>query len=519
MGWLSFIVFLPIAAALAMLAAPARYRVLFRLVSVATTALTLLGALHVFFWFNPNASGMQYETAAGWVSALGAGFHLGVDGLSVSLLLMAAITAFSAAAVSREIERREKEYYILLMLMVGGVFGMFCALDLLLFFFFHELALIPTFLLVGGWGRGSNRLYAAYKMTIYLMIGSLFVLAAILLLYAKTGFRTLDMPSLCAYLKARPLAEADQRTVFGLFLFGFGVLAGLWPFHTWAPPGYSAAPTGPAMLHAGVLRKFGLYGLIRVALPMAPRGAEAWLPALGILCFGNILYCGLAAARQKDLDDVIGYSSLAHVGFVFLGLAAFSVLGLTGAAVVMVAHGFFAALAFGLNGYLYQRFETLDRDRLGGLLQAMPFAGGVAFMALFAGCGLPGFAGFPGEVMVLFGAWKWARWAAAAAAFGGLVIAAVYMLRVARDVWQGPLPRRLAAQAADIVNPWHRFGYLLPLAALLWFGIFPETLLSRVRPAARSVMEKVAGQREQSAAGRPFVDGTGGWRNREGKTD
>src|SRR5207253_444106 len=217
---------------------------------------------------------------------------------------------------------------------------------------------------------------------------------------------TFDLPALTQFLAQNPLAAKSQNLIFPLLLFGFGVLVSLWPFHTWAPLGYGSAPSATAMLHAGVLKKFGLYGLIRIALPLFPHAAHSWMPVLAWLCLGNLVYCGWVAMRQKDLNWLIGYSSVAHMGFVFLGIASFNLIGVTGAVLVMIAHGFLAALTFGLSGYIYQQTGTLEMDQLGGLLRRLPFIGAALMMAALAGCGLPGFANFAGEVTVLFGAWK-----------------------------------------------------------------------------------------------------------------
>ena len=230
------------------------------------------------------------------------------------------------------------------------------------------------------------------------------------MLYLQFGTFSLlsmmDHATQFAGTEAGAFSATEQNVIFALLMFGLGILVGLWPFHTWAPLGYGAAPTATAMMHAGVIKKFGLFMLIKVALPLLPEGAQTWLPILALLCLGNILYCGLVAMRQKDLNLLIGNSSVAHMGFVFLGIASVTTVGLTGAVMVMVAHGLLAGLAFGLSGYLYSQARTLDMDKLQGLLAGMPFWGTLMIMALMAGCGLPGFANFAGELTVFFGAWK-----------------------------------------------------------------------------------------------------------------
>ena len=505
MGWLSFIILSPLAAALLIAVIPRGYRVLFRLLSLLATLLSLGGALWVFFTFPTGTADVRFEEYAPWIEVLGAGWHLGVDGLSVGLVLMAALVGFAAACVAWDIESREKEFHLLLMLLVCGVLGAFSALDLLLFYVFHELALVPTFLMIGIWGRGPDREYAAFNLTIYLSIGALLSLLGLIGLYAGAGFRTLDMLEMQRYLAVHPAPTAWQGTLFALLLFGFGILVSLWPFHSWAPLGYPAAPAPTAMLHAGVLKKFGLYGLLRVALPMLPEGARDWLPVLGVLCLGNILYVGLVTMRQRDLNRLAAHASVAHVGFAFLGIASLTVLGITGAVVVMVAHGLLAALLFGVNGWLETRLGTLQMERLGGLLTAMPFAGALLVMAMLAGCGLPGFAGFAGEVMVLFGAWEYSRILAVLATWGAMVIASVYMLRAIRVVFHGPLPEALRG-ARDMEHAGHKLPFVLLLIALVGFGVWPRALTDKARPVASDIVTYTRSWAD-AAPGAPGADG------------
>lgn len=509
---LTFIVFCPLVAAGVIALLPRTFNVLFRLVALGATGLSLLGALRVFLALEPGAAGLQFEQHVPWLGALGISYHVGVDGLNAGLLLMGALVAFAAVCVSREITERQQLYYILLLLMTGGGLGAFVAFDLFLFYVFHELALVPTFLLIGLWGRGEQRNFATFQITLYLSLGALIALAGLIALYVHAGADTFNLPELTRQLAARPLPEASQTGIFGLLLFGFGILVSLWPFHTWAPLGYAAAPTAAAMLHAGVLKKFGLYGLIRIALPLLPAGAQNWMNLLAWLCLGNILYCGLVAMRQRDLSLLIGNSSVAHMGFAFLGLASLSVVGVTGAVVVMIAHGLLAALSFAVSGYLRQHLGTVNLDQLGGLLRAMPFMGGVMVMAMFAGCGLPGFANFPGEALTLFGAWSAHRTVVILAAWGALVIAAVYMLRAVRALWHGPLPERWRA-ARDARGAWERLPFALLLGALVVFGCVPRWLTDPIRPVvARLVPAAVeAGPAPVLAGANPtgLADGPG----------
>ncbi len=499
MANLTFIIFCPLVAAGVIALLPRTFNVLFRLLALGATGLSLLGALRVFLALEPGAAGLQFEQQVPWIPALGISYHVGVDGLNAGLLLMGALVAFAAVCVSREITARQQVYYVLLLLMTGGILGAFVAFDLFLFYVFHELALVPTFLLIGLWGRGEERTFASFQITLYLSLGALVALAGLIALYVQAGAGTFNLPELTRHLAAQPLPVRVQTWVFGLLLFGFGVLVALWPFHTWAPAGYAAAPTAAAMLHAGVIKKFGLYGLIRVALPLLPEGAEAWVTLLAWLALGNILYCGLVAMRQRDLHRLIGNSSVAHMGFAFLGIASLSVVGVTGAVVVMVAHGLLAALSFAVSGYLHQHLRTVNLDQLGGLLRAMPFLGGVMVMAMFAGCGLPGFANFPGEALTLFGAWPNHRLVVILAAWGALVVAAVYMLRAVRALWHGPLPERWG-EAQDARGAWVRLPYALLLGALVVFGCAPRLLTDPLRPVVVRLLAPPAGA-DATAAG------------------
>ena len=487
---LTWIICLPFAAALLTLLVPRNYRFVVRVISLGATLATLLLALKMFWDFDAAdvVNGYRFHEIKPWVSTLDISYHVGVDGINVGLVLMAAVVAFAAACVSWEIKTYEKEFYILFLIMTGGIIGAFASLDLFFFFFFHELALVPTFVMIGVWGRGENKNYATFNMTLYLSAGALIALAGLIALYLQVppGSRTFDMLKITDYFKAHKMALAAQHSIFGLLMFGFGILVSLWPFHTWAPPGYSAAPTATAMLHAGVLKKFGLYGLIRIALPLMPDGARDWLHVLAWLCLGNIIHCGWVAMRQRNLNLLIGNSSVAHMGFVFLGIASLSLIGVTGAVLIMIAHGLLAALTFGLSGYLFNQTGTLNMDKLGGLLRRLPFIGTAMIMAMLAGCGLPGFANFPGELLVLFGTWGSLPWFVVAAAWGALIIAAIYALRAVRDIWHGPLPDHLAiVRDASI---WRRVPFALLLAGLLLFGIFPKPLTDKIEPSARAIV-------------------------------
>src|SRR5262245_61927408 len=274
---LTAIILIPLLAALGIVCIPRNFRFVIRVVALAATLVTMVLAVKMFLGFNAapaGAGGYKFVHHIPWVESLGIQYHVGVDGLNVGLILMGAIVAFAAACCSWEIKSHEKEFYILLLVMTGGILGAFASLDLFFFYFFHELALVPTFIMIGVWGRGENKNYATFQITLYLSVGALISLAGLIALYVNSGANTFNLVELTDHLRSNPLSLADQKFIFPLLLFGFGILISLWPFHTWAPLGYGSAPTPAAMLHAGVLKKFGLYGLIRIALPLKP-GAVA----------------------------------------------------------------------------------------------------------------------------------------------------------------------------------------------------------------------------------------------------
>ncbi len=486
MDYLFFIVMLPLFAGLVVGVIPGDRTSAIRGVTLGASGLTALLALVAFCSFDPDG-GLQFETEWTWVESLGLKFYLAADGINIGIIFMGAVVAFAAVCCAGDVTHRIKEFYFLLNLMICGILGAFASMDLFFFYFFHELALVPTFIMIGVWGRGQNRNYAIYKITLYLSFGALLALIGLIGVYVQTGAESFSIPDLMKAVEEKSITESAQQWIFPLLMFGFGILVSLWPFHTWAPLGYGAAPTATAMLHAGVLKKFGLYGLIRVAIPMAPAGAQTWLEVLAWLALANLLFCGLVAVRQKDLNQLIGNSSVAHMGFIFLGIASLNVIGLTGAVLVMIAHGLLAALAFGLSGHLYQQHGSLDMTRMGGLLRKMPLAGTALLMAMMAGCGLPGFANFAGEITIFFAAWSAGfQTITVIAAWSALVIGGLYMLRAIRNILHGSQGEDWdnASDAKPLVAT--AFGLLL--AMLLVFGFAPNLLTKRINSEVEKIV-------------------------------
>ncbi|MBA3607179.1 MAG: NADH-quinone oxidoreductase subunit M [Chthoniobacterales bacterium] len=481
---LLFIVIAPLLTALLILVgAPARLTAL-----LGSTA-TLVASLIAFFLYDAARGGFQFVSSFPISETWRLQFLLGADGLSLIMLLLAALVLLCAVWFTPPVAKSERLFYACLLFIAGGAIGAFASLDLFFFYAFHELALIPTFLLIGIWGSG-NRSAAAWKITIYLGLGSFVLLLGLILLYRSVpaDLRSFDLRVLQEVATNGGILPRAQNQIFFLLLIGFGVLISLFPFHTWAPEAYASAPAPAAMLHAGVLKKFGLYGLLRIALPLLPEGARHWQTLLIVLLLGNIIYVGLVTIAQKRLDWMLGYSSVMHMGYIFLGIASANVIGLNGAAILMFAHGISIALLFALAGEIRARTGTLVFSDLGGLGKLMPFAGFAFGVATFASIGLPGFANFAAEVMVFFGAFGvGAEWqgfhifqVATVLALWGVVISAVYMLRAYRAIFMGPPNERLNAPP-DLARA-VRLPIVLLIAATMIVGFFPNTFLRLLRP-------------------------------------
>ena len=483
-----FVIFCPIVAAVLIMAGlPARKTALAASVLTFATTLSLLGS------FQEGQRDFQLVTSFTISPEWHLSFTTGIDGLSFVMVLLAVIVTLAAVWFTGEIDKYENAFYACLLLISGGAIGAFASLDLFFFYAFHELALIPTFLLIGIWGSG-NRSAAAWKITIYLALGSFVLLIGLILLYQSVpvASRSFDIRALQAAAVAGQIGPEAQRHIYLLLLIGFGVLVSLFPFHTWAPEAYASAPAPAAMLHAGVLKKFGLYGLLRLAIPLLPDGARHWTGLLIVLLLGNIIYIGLVTIAQKRLDWMLGYSSVMHMGYIFLGIASANILGTTGAATLIFAHGLSIALLFGLAGEIRKRTGTLVFDELGGLAKVMPFAGLAFGLAAFATAGLPGFANFAAEIMIFFGAfqngWEMERFhvfqIATVLGLWGVVISAVYMLRAYRKAFMGTLDERWSS-LVDVRRSL-RVPVTLLVGALLWFGFFPQTFVRIVAPAFRT---------------------------------
>jgi NADH-quinone oxidoreductase subunit M len=451
---------------------------------LAAAAFALPLALALWLWAQfPAEGGYHYHYLSSLDTGLasyGISLKLGLNGIALPMFLLAAIVGLAAGLYAlRSQAERLKTYLVLLLVMHGGLLGVFASVDIFFFYFFHELALIPTFIMVGIWG-GRDRNYAAMKMTIYLTVGAMLSLLGLIALYVKSGANTFDLIALKEAIATEGLRGSTQNTLFGLLMFGFGILVSLWPLHTWAPLGYGAAPSSAAMLHAGVLKKFGLYGLIQIALPLLPEGAAHWAWTLALLAaIGNVLVIGFVTMAQRDLKQMLGYSSVMHMGYCFLGIAALSTIGAGGVVFLMVAHGLSVALLFLLATSIHHRTHTFDMSEMGGLAQKTPVLAALFVTATMASIGLPGFANFWGELTVFVALWNFSKWITAVAV-AGVIISAIYGLRAAARVFFGPPSealQRVTAQHPPADLGWgERLPALVLLVALLFFGFYPKAI-------------------------------------------
>jgi len=498
-----FIIFCPIIAAILIMAgAPARNTALVASVFAFAAALFLLA------FFDQSQRDFQHVTSFTISPEWHLSFTTGIDGLSLVMILLATIVTLAAVWFTGTIEKYENAFYACLLFISGGAIGAFASIDLFFFYAFHELALIPTFLLIGIWGSG-NRVAAAWKITIYLAIGSFILLLGLILLYQSfpVAARSFDIRALKAAAGLGQISADAQRHVYLLLLIGFGILISLFPFHTWAPEAYASAPAPAAMLHAAVLKKFGLYGLLRLAIPLLPEGTHHWANLLVVLLLGNIIYVGLVTIAQKRLDWMLGYSSVMHMGYIFLGIASATILSTTGAVVLMFAHGLSIALLFALAGELCKKTGTLVFDELGGLGKVMPFASLAFGFGVFAAIGLPGLANFAGEIMIFFGAfkngWEMAHFHifqfATVLALWGVVISTVYMLRAYRKTFMGAMSERWK-EIADL-RPALRVPVVLIVGGLLCYGFFPQSLVRMVTPVLHVTSDRHLTDEERCSHG------------------
>jgi len=487
---LAILVGAPFVAALVLLAVPQRLRLVTRLVSLAAALISAGLSGWVAATWDIARGGFQLDERYTVLPSLGIEMHLAVDGWGAALLVLTGLIIVAGVLATWTQERRDQEFYILLLVLVSGVFGVFVCQDLFIFFLFYEIAVLPMYILIGIWGsqgkvepRGplkfvyeyldvGGREYAAMKLTLMLLVGSAAILVAILALYSEAGGTTFDMIEL-----GRHHFDVDtQKLYFPIVWLGFGALAGVFPFHTWSPDGHAAAPTAVSMLHAGVLMKLGAFGIMRVGMVLMPEGAIAWAPVVGGVAVINIVYGAFGAMSQKDLKYIVAYSSVSHMGVVMLGAATMTVDGWNGAIFQMVAHGVMTGLFFALVGLVYGKTHTRWVPKMGGFGRVMPGIASFFTLACLSSLALPGTAGFIAELLVFLGAWQSGHpvWAIAGAA--GAFVTAVYVLRAVKSIFWGEGPSKEFEHLGDANRV--EWGALVLLgAAILVFGFWPGPVL------------------------------------------
>jgi NADH-quinone oxidoreductase subunit M len=488
---LSLITFLPLFGALGILFVKAEKEALVKWLALGVAVANFLLSLPLFFYFQPQTAGMQFVENVPWIPSLGVSYYLGVDGISLLLVLLT--TLLSAVAILSSwtaITDRVKEYYIFMLLLEMGMLGVFVSLDLLLFYVFWELTLIPMYFLISMWG-GKRRIYAALKFVFYTMAGSVLMLVAIMALYfmnaAATEERTFDLLRLYQF----QVPVGRQVWLFVAFALAFAIKVPLFPFHTWLPDAHVEAPTAGSVILAGVLLKMGAYGLARFCLPLFPDAAVTFTPLMSILALIGIIYGALVALSQRDVKSLVAYSSVSHLGFVVLGIFAMNAQGLSGGILQMVNHGLSTGGLFLLVGMLYERRHTRLLEDFGGLWKQLPIFGLFLLIVTLSSVGLPGLNGFVGEFTILVGTFKAQPIYAVFAALG-IILGAWYMLTMFRRVMHGPLDKPANRELKDLSA--REIAVLVPIVVLIFLiGVFPNLFFDKMGASVTALLAQVAG--------------------------
>jgi NADH-quinone oxidoreductase subunit M len=461
-------------------------RLIALLTAVAGCGVALAGAMQ-----QPNPAEAATIVRVPWIPSLGARYYLAADGISLVLVVLTGLAAIAGILFSWNVEKRTKEFFAFYLALIGGVYGVFLSFDVLLLFVFYELTIIPKYFLIARWGS-TRKEYGAMKLALYSFVGSHLVLIGLIATWvvarAQTGRATLDLLELSKV----SFPPCFQHWAFPLMFVGFAILAGLWPFHTWAPTGHVAAPTAGSMLLAGVVMKLGAYGCLRVAMVLFPDGVRFWQNEIAALAVIGIVYGAGVALVQKDFKFVIGYSSVSHMGFVLLGLATLNTIGLSGAVLQMFSHGIIAGLLFAVVGRMvYDRTHTRDFNDLQGMQlgRVLPFAGVTFVLAGVASMGLPGFSGFVAELQVLIGSWP--VFPKMTLLVGvGIVVGVAYILRAWQKAFYSDAPAGPSGRDHPLepISVPERIGAVMLLAASLVIGLFPGLLLNWIQPCLSSSM-------------------------------
>jgi NADH-quinone oxidoreductase subunit M len=469
---------------------PASNPRLIRWLALFTALSGLIAVKCLTFHYRLVPGGFQWIHASEWIPQIGVQFKTGTDGLSLTLLLLTGIVAVSGVLFSWEVNHRTNEFFAYFLVLIGGVYGVFISLDLFLLFVFYEIAIIPKYFLIAIWGS-TRKDYAAMKLALYSFTSSAVALFGLIALYYGSGLHTFDLTVL---MQRGHFTPHFQVVVFPIIFVGFAVLAGMWPFHTWAPTGHVAAPTAASMLLAGVVMKLGAYGCLRVAIGILPVGAHFWASWIAWIAVINIVYGALAALAQNDFKFVIGYSSISHMGFVLLGLATLNASGLTGAALQMFSHGVIGALLFALvGGVIYQRTHTRELSKFDCLMERMP---GIAWLFIATGLasmGLPGFSGFIAELHILVGVWKQSAlslWILIGSGFGILATFGYTLVKIHEAFFR----RGDTHDAPDTYAPMtvaEKAGSILLLGTAVVVGLYPAPLINLIATGLGPILQNL----------------------------
>ena len=446
-------------------------------VSAFFAGVTLAVSIYLFVAYDKTEGGLQFVEKIVWVESLGINYYNAADGFNLPMLLLTGIVFFTGVLTMWELEYRVKEFFALYYLLVAGVFGLFMSMDLFFIFVWYDVSLFPMYLLIAIWGS-TRKEYGAMKLTLYLLAGSALILPAILYLFVQSGLNSFAITDL---MQPGVFTPAQQKLAFFLLYIGFGILAGVWPFHTWSPVGHVAAPTSVSMVHAGVLMKIGSFGILRVAIFLCPEGWQYWAQLMALLATIGIVYGVFVGLSQTDLKYVIGYSSVSHMGIVGLGLATVSVDGLNGAVFQMFAHGVMTALFFSAVGYIYDRTHTRELGELGGLSSTMPYASTFFIIAALAGIGVPCLASFWAELLVFISAFK-VYPLFGILSVGALVVSALFMLRVVQKTFYGPQMQNFVDLPDMAFGP--RIPRIILVTVIVLFGLFPSLMVEMIQTAS-----------------------------------
>ncbi len=484
---LSTLIILPMAGALLLTLLPKSRPELFRPVALFVSGGTGAVSIWLLQAFDTHESGFQFEEFGTWIERLGIGWHLGLDGISLFLVVLTGVL-FPIAIVAVDPHHDPKPYYAWLLVLMAGCMGVFVALDLFMFFVFFEIVLVPMYFLIGKWGHG-NRIYAATKFFLYTMFGSALMLVGIVSLVAlnanETGMTTFDLVELA---QSQSIGRTAARWIFLSFALAFAVKVPLFPVHTWLPDAHTEAPTAGSVILAGVMLKLGTYGFLRFGIYLFPEAAVYFAPfiiALGVI---GIIYGAIAATMQRDLKRLVAYSSVAHLGFIIMGTFALNTEGITGGLLQMVNHGLSTGALFLLVGMIYERRHTREIEALSGLQKSAPIFAAVFLLVVFSSIGLPGLNGFVGEYLALLGAFIAYRWFAVVAA-AGVIIAALYLLWAFQRVFHG-MAEGENAEMADLNL---REGLILApfIVGIVFLGIYPKPMIERMEPSIDALIEHV----------------------------